>query len=469
MRYTVMLQAVTKAINAALAKDITPCISSDMGMAIELWAAMYADTPPWLSCKKGIESAGLSAGISAEVARLVTIEMQAKAADEAVDAILQRLVDGIHVPTEHACALGGVLFKPYKTGSGIEMQYIRADRFFPLGFDSSGNISECVLVEQAYASKSIYTRLEYYSLAEKRVYNLAYRNRNYAGAVTLGSPIALTDYPAWADLRPEAELKTDKLPFGYFKIPTANNIDPDFPLGLSVFARAVTLIKEADKKYSNINWEYEAKQAAVHIAASLLKRNESTGDFEYPGGQERLYRTLEYNLGATDKPLIDTFSPDIRADDLYKGYQEQLKMIEFTCGLAYGTLSDPQQTDKTATEIRSSKQRLYVTVSSIQKALENALNDTAAAIAYWLGRPAPTVTYTWDDSIVVDSEALSRQALLELQSGVIDNVEYYKRVYGMDEADALKLAQDIAARSPAPKDADFFSDGDGDGSDGDGE
>lgn len=460
MTYTIMLQAVTRAINAALGKEITPCINTDMGLAIELWAAMYSDSPPWLSKCEGIESAGIPAGISAEVARLVTVEMEAKADNDAVDKVLQSLVADIRNPVEHGCALGGVLFKPYLSSGKIAMQYIRADRFFPLAFNSSGNISECVLVEQAYNSKNVYTRLEYYSLSEKRIYNLAYRNRNYAGAVTLGSPISMEEYPAWADIEPETTLNADKLPFGYLKIPTANNIDPDSPLGISVFARAASLIKQADKKYSNINWEYDAKQAAIHVASSLLKRNESTGNFEYPGGRERLYRTMEYNVGATDKPLLDSFSPDIRADPLYKGYQEQLKMIEFACGLAYGTISDPQIADKTATEIRSSKQRLYVTVSGIQKALENALNDTVAAIAYWLKQPIPAVTYSWDDSVITDSDAYQAKKLMEYTAGVIDAVRYHMDVYGMDEDAAVKLVEEMEGRKQNVPVIDFVEDGD---------
>ena len=44
------------------------------------------------------------------------------------------------------------------------------------------------------------------------------------------------------------------------------------------------------------------------------------------------------------------------------------------CGLAYGTLSNPNQVDRTATEIKASKQRSYTTVSNMQKAWDNGLD-----------------------------------------------------------------------------------------------
>jgi len=456
-----MLQAVIKAVSAATGKEINACINERMSMAIELWAAMYEDRAPWLSCKQGIESAGISGAIATELARLVTCEMQTAADDPAVDVVYQHLIRTIHIPVEYGCALGGMLFKPYQTETGdVVTQNIRADHFFPLSFDSSGNITECVLVEQVYSGRAVFTRLEYHSLPDRAIMNLAYRNGNASSAASLGTQIPLESVPQWAGMQEQAVLNSSKLPFGYFRIPLANTIDADSPLGVSVFGRAVGLIKEADKKYSNISWEYEAKQAAVHIAASLLKRN-AEGNFEYPGGKERLYRALEYNAGAADKPLLDVFSPDIRADDLYKGYQNQLKMIEFVCGLAYGTISDPQVVDKTATEVKSSKQRLYVTITGIQTALESALRDTAEAIAFWMGKPAPNVTFEWGDSIKTDQDAEANRAMLEFQAGIIDQVEYFKRVYGMSEEDAVQLVQAIAARSPKPENADFFEGGDG--------
>jgi hypothetical protein len=87
-------------------------------------------------------------------------------------------------------------------------------------------------------------------------------------------------------------------------------------------------------------------------------------------------------------------------------------------------------------------------VTDIQRALEVALRDTVAAIAYWGGYSETDVAFSWGDSVMTDSETLARQALLEVQAGIIDNVEYYKRVYGMSDEGAKELAKEIAERSP---------------------
>ena len=67
------------------------------------------------------------------------------------------------------------------------------------------------------------------------------------------------------------------------------------------------------------------------------------------------------------------FSPDFRDESLFNGLNKILRNIEFKCGLAYGTLSDVQDVEKTAEEIKSSKQRSFSTVSDIQSSIEDAL------------------------------------------------------------------------------------------------
>jgi A118 family predicted phage portal protein len=176
----------------------------------------------------------------------------------------------------------------------------------------------------------------------------------------------------------------------------------------------------------------------------LLKYNKDQDKFEYPGGRERLYRTLEYNTGATDKPMIEPYSPDIRDESYYHGYNEQLRRIEFDSGLAYGTLSNVQEVEKTAEEIKSSKQRSYTTVSDIQQALQRALTDLVDAINYWVSAEslAPEgeykVSFDWDDSIITDNVLERQQDRADVAMGAMTLLDYRMKWYGEDETEAVK-------------------------------
>lgn len=449
MKFSKMLTAVTEILNQDSDTQVDVCLTSQMASAIELWTAMYENHAPWVDRKK-VKSAQIPAAIASEIARLVTLEMKSEITGGTGALFLNReyqkkVLADLRRYVEYGCAKGGLILKPYVTKTGLSIQYVQADSFFPLAFDDSGRIQQCVFTEQFRKGKKIYTRLEVHTLQGDRIH---LTNRVFVATndYSLGTEIEIGSIERWSELAPELTLEgADRLLFGYFKVPMANAEDSDSPLGVSVYSRAPELVEEADRRYSNICWEYEGTQLAIHIATSLLKYNNDRNKFEYPGGQERLYRNVEYNAGAADKPFIDTFSPEIRDTALFNGFNNQLRLIEFACNLAYGTLSDPQNVDKTATEIKVSKQRSYTFVSDTQMALQKALEDLVYAMNFWavlyglipLGNKYQ-VSFVWDDSIIVDAEAERQTDRQDVAMGVMSLAEYRSKWYGETLEEAAK-------------------------------
>ena len=446
MKYTTMYQAIKKVLDKD--EQIDYAMSGDTAALIELWSRVYAGQAPWLD--KTTDSAGIAASVSMEIARLVTLEMQSKVEGSGrasyLDKTYQSVLGKLRIQTEYAFAKGNMAFKPYVTPSGISVQYIQADHFFPLSFDTE-QITDCAFLDQFRRGDEIYSRIERHTLRGRQ---LIIRNKAFMSRTdgVLGSEVQIGSVPKWSEL--SAEMRVDgvgKLPFGYFAVPIGNDRDPASPLGVSVFSRALEKIREADKRYSQINWEYASKEAAVHIAQSLLKYRKDTDAFEYPGGKDRLYRAVEYSAGATDKPYMDVFSPEIRDASFYNGWNHQLRSIEFDCNLAYGTLSDPNNTDKTAEEIKASKQRSYSFVQSCQTALQRALKDLVDAAAFWCDIyslcPAGTyhTSFVWDDSIVVDTEKERATDRADVAMGAMSLVEYRMKWYGETEEQAKAAVQ----------------------------
>lgn len=449
MNYTKMYQALRKILDKD--EQVDYAMSSKTAALIELWSRMYAGRSPWLDRKT--QDAGIPASVAGEIARLTTLEMQSKVEGSSranyINQIYQGVIGKLRIQVEYAFAKGGIVFKPYVTAMGISIQYIQADSFFPLEYDSD-QITSCAFLEQFRRNDEIYSRIELHSLKNGI---LSIRNRAFVSRTdgVLGTEIPVASVAKWDELAPEIQFSgVQKLPFGYFKVPLGNHQDPSSPLGVSVYSRGIEHIREADKRYSQINWEYASKEAAVHIAQSLLKYRPDTDSFEYPGGQERLYRVVEYNTGATDKPFIDAFSPDIRDTSFYNGWNHQMRMIEFDCNLAYGTLSDPNNTDKTAEEIKASKQRSYSFVESCQTALQHALEDFVDAVAFWcyvyeLCPPGRyKVSFVWDDSIVVDTEKERQADRADVAMGAMQLWEYRMKWYGETEEQAKAAVQQPA-------------------------
>lgn len=420
MRYNTMYAAVVKELGEYI-------YSSTTAQAIDLWARMYRGQAPWNNGKT--KSAGIASAISSEVARLITIELKGEATGaQAISAEFEKVLPKLRRYTEYGAAKGSLIIKPIVAGDTLTTQFIQADRFFPLVWDSSGNLTKCVFADQLRKGNTIYTLLEVHTL-ESGVYtveNRLYRS-NYDGV--LGTRIALSEVDKWADLDDEGKFTgIDRLPFGLFTCPIANNIDEDSPMGVSVYSRAVELINEADQRYSGESWEFESKETAVHIGSNMLQYDKEQDRYIYPGGRNMLYRAVETATGATDQKYLETYSPDIRYDAYKEGWNEQLRRIEFACNLAYGTISDPNSVDRTATEIEASKQRSYTFICDCQKSLENALNGWADGAAFWLAlngqSGAVELKLEWGDGILANPDAEREEDRKDLANGTLRPEEY---------------------------------------------
>lgn len=443
----------TSNVKQALRVDIA--ISQPMASALQTWAAMYINDASWLSAD--IKSLNLPASIAAEIARAVTIEMQVSISGSARADWLQEqidpVVDALRTYTEYGAAKGGLMLKPYISGKNVAVDFVQADQFYPVAFDTNGRMTACVFSDQKTIGQWFYTRLEFHAMTPEgyRITNAAFRSMTKD---MLGSQIDLSLVDAWADLEPEATItNVDRPLFAYFKMPFANNIDPTSPLGVSIYARAVELIEQADRQWSRLMWEFESGERAVYADTQAFEKD-TNGKPKLPN--KRLYRALDSvsNIGANGK-LFEAWSPEFREVSIKSGLDAILKKIEFNCGLAYGTLSDPEAVALTATEIKTSKQRTYATITDCQKALEDALENLLYAMDVWatLGSLAPqgkyTALYEFDDSIVTDHDSAFVQDSQAVGMSVMSKVEFRMRNYGEDEATARKMVAMVTAEQPA--------------------
>lgn len=431
--------------------DVNIAVSTSMAQAILLWANMYIDKAPWL--KDGVHSLSLPAAVASEHARLVTMESKysitGSTRAEFIDQQLNPVRAALARYVEYGNARGGLVFKPYIDGDRIAVDYVQGGDFFPITFNSAGTMTSAIFPEYKRDGKRLFVRLEYHQHKGKeyRIINRAFCSHNASITVgtilNLGEEIPLTDVPEWAEIEPDIILADIEAPlFSCYLVPMANNIDPYSPLGVSVYSRAIPLIRDADGQYGAAIWEFRSKETAIQAGKEFYEKDRY-GNVKFPAGKERMFQSFE-DSGNSDKPLFNVFSPEIRDQSFYNGFNRILQRIEFNCGLAYGTLSDPQNVDKTAEEIKSSKQRSYATVKSMQNSLENALNGLVYAVDYLvsLGGLAPEGTYTtsadWDDSVVEDAETKRKHDLEDLAAGVLSAWEYRMRHYGEDEETAKK-------------------------------
>lgn len=426
----------------------SPAVSLTMEQHIGLWYAMMVNTPPWQNCD--VKAVGLPAAICREVARPTLVEFTAnitgsKRADY-LNENFQTAKENFNRALELGLALGGVALKPYIYGDNMLVDVTGAAGFQPTKFDPSGRCIGGVFKDKPVkVNGTYYVRLESHELNSKTytIKNKAYYSDS-AGSV--GADAQLTTIPEWADIEPEVAIENVDGPlFAYFKPPIANTADSNSMCGMSIYGDAATveLIKQADEQWERLRWEYKSSERKV-----LMDGTSSTADMF----NKRLF---EIGPFSPNGDFFQHIEPQIRDDAIYRGFQNTLRRVEFNIGLSYGDISDPQTIEKTATEIRSSKQRKYVLVSSIQAALAHTFDSLIYAMDVYasLYGLAPAgdyeATYDWGDSILDDQETKDKDFSRDLQltsAGVMNPWELRAKYFNEDEDTAkaaLPTAQDM--------------------------
>lgn len=419
-------------------------IASDRMMeAIDLWLEMFGGNSPWLA--KNPRSLGLPAIIAAEIARQVTLEMEVNIAGSKMANFLteqfEAVLKDIRPNVEYACAGGGIVFKPYIYNDKITTEIVHANAFYPIAFNSTQKITAALFIYRRWEGRKVYSRLEKHEL-NGTTYTIT--NEAYVSTVeeALGKQCSLNEVTEWAEIQPVTVIDRVEAPlFAYFKIPLGNAVDMRSPLGVSVYARAVGLIKEADKQFQRLMWEYEGGELAIDASEDAFRR--VNGEPLLPEGKERLYRTNNLDAATTNgNNLFQEWAPSLRDENYMAGLNRLLMQIEDACCISRGTLSDPTEVAKSATEIKIMKQRSYATITDIQKSLELALKDLAyamycLAVLYELcDNGSYDMKFVWDDSVIVDAEAERIRDQQEVSQGLMLPWEYRVKWYGEDEATA---------------------------------
>lgn len=409
------------------ALGIKPAITDDMLSSIELWQNCFSGNAPWLN--DDVISLRLEQSITREFANITLNEMTASVSNDKLQKIFETATEDLNSELQSGLATGAMVIKPL---GGDKVQYISANAFVPIEFDARHRLVKVIFPEFKKIGDNYYTRLEYHSLDIEK--GLTITNTAYVSASEgqLGREIPLAAVDEWASLPNAVTYPAMLRPaFGYFRTPIKNTIDGS-SCGVSVYANDINLIRKIDTQFGRLDWEFESGERAIHVDASAFKK-EGTEKLN-----KRLYKAVDVDLG--DNELFKDFSPAIRQSDITDGLNTYLRRLEFSVGLAYGDLSDPDTVAKTATEILSAKNRKYNTVSAIQKQLKYCLDDLVYALAFYNSLTTSGYTFVCDfkDSILTDEQTERTQDIQDLSLGIMRPDEYRMKWYGEDEKTAKK-------------------------------
>ena len=416
-------------IQTVVGRDIM--LSSPMYHKINMWGRMYAGQPQWAN--KNVSSMRIEQGICKELANIALNEMTAKVSDDALNELFKSTTKDLNENLQKGLALGSFIIRPL---GGNKVEYTPPDRFIPIEFSDNGKLTSVAFIDVKITTNgtntTYYRRFEFHELTENGllIYNKAYKSTSEE---SIGNAVPLSAVEAWAKLPDQPLLyKIDRPDFGFYRNPIPNTIDGSY-CGVSIFDSAIDLIKKADIQNARIDWEFESGERAVQVDVTAL--TDINGKKQLEGLNDRLYKGLD------QEKLFNVYSPEFRDQSLINGLNSYLRRIEFNCSLAYGDLSDVSDVAKTATEIKTAKQRKYNMVTAIQDNLKDCLDDLVFALAFYNLMATRKYEFICDfkDSVLTDEETERTNDRNDVSVGVMNLWEYRMKWFGEDEETAKKM------------------------------
>ena len=388
---------------------ITPVTSAEMSDFLALCGRVYGGTPDWVNGDDHIKTINFAKSVCSEVARLAMLGTKIQVDGSARAAWLQEQIDNVYSQfrywLEYGNGYGTVIIKP--NGDGVD--FLTPGRFMITDSDN-GEIRGIVFFDQEHdpVAEKWYTRYEYHRFENE---NYIITNQCFIGnsANDKGKPVAIEKTP-WVGLAEEVVAEgVDKMLFGVYRTPMANNIDINSALGMPIFAEAITELRDLDVAYSRNAKEVDDSKRTVLVDSDRVMPGSTKISRAHINNVMRPdtilpdYIKLVEGVGI-DGDIYHEINPTLNTDARLTGINALLSQIGYKCGFSNGYFVFNEKSGMvTATQVESDDRRTIQLIKDVRDQFESCLDGLLYALdkfadAYGLApRGAYEVVYDFGD------------------------------------------------------------------------
>ena len=268
---------------------------------------------------------------------------------------------------------------------------------------------------------------------DNRIYY--FRNNN------LDAEIPLADVQGFERVPPVVHTGSDKRQFVIDRPNIANNFDYSIPLGISVFANAIDVMKGVDIAFDSYVNEFVLGKKRIMVKPAATEYLDGEPIFD---SDDLVFYVLPEDV--QDGAVITPIDMGLRTAEHNTGIQDQLNLLSSKCGFGENHYRFDQGSIATATQVISMNSELARTRGKHQIILSSVLKELCRVILR-LGNSAMAaglnedvdISVQFDDSIFIDTEADRAQDRQDVSMGVMNLWEYRSKWYGEDERTAKKM------------------------------
>lgn len=357
---------------------------------------------------------------------------------------------------ERKCYTGTVAYVPFLDkaeiavdgsvipGEGtISINYFDAEDIYPLSW-VNGIITECAFVSVRVIKGKKYAHIQMHVMEASE-----YVIHNYVVECTSGAGTEISPED-WKQLKPFESMSekvytgSDKRQFVIDRLNNVNNIDPDSPMGVALFANAIDQLKGIDTVYDSYVNEFVLGKKRIFVAPEMLARNED-GDPVFDPNDVTFYQLPEDSM--KDNPLVEV-NMEIRAEEHSRAINDFLNILSVKCGFGTQHYRFESGSIQTATQVISENSDMYKTIKKHEIILDSAIKELVKIILRLgnvLGKgldEEAEILVDFDDSIIEDKGTERKEDRLDVAMGAMRIEEYRAKWYNETEEEAAKNLPD---------------------------
>ena len=350
---------------------------------------------------------------------------------------------------EMKSALGTVAYIPRVTGQGVTdsgeiipgdassivIDYATMHDIYPLAWQN-GFIYDCAFTSRVTRDGKDYVYFQIHRRANDGTYVI--ENRIYRYQNEQLSDEDLKNVSGFEHIPPVVYTGSNKRQFVIDKPNIANNFNYLLPVGISVFANSIDVLRGVDTAYDCYVNEFEngPMMMMVKMPATKYEDGEPTLD----DNDRRFYLLPEDTQQGS---VVETVAPELRTAALNVGLQDQLNMLSSKCGFGETYYRFDGGSMATATQVISENSTMFRTIKKHEIILEQALTELCRVLLR-LGNTAMNagldenveISIDFDDSIIEDKQTDFSRDMQLLQAGIMNDWEFRMKWMNEDEATA---------------------------------
>ena len=337
------------------------------------------------------------------------------------------------------------------TGGSVGINYVEAAHIYPTSWQNKV-ITECI-----FTFPKTYKRKKYVHFQYHRIEDVSGENRkqyvieNTVVENTSGSGRELTpdqweEIPTFSGLAERIETGSDQPLFIIDRLNMVNNADDDTtnPMGVSLFANAIDIIRKIDLEYDSYANEFSLGRKRIFVAPEFLSNTNGSPVFD-PNDSVFYELPEDYFKNAESKEAIREINMELRIEEHSKAINDDLNWLSFKCGFGTDRYKFEAGSVKTATEVISENSDMYRSLTKHELVLERVLIQlikTVIRAGISIGIPGlqenTAITISFDDSIIQDKEAERQNDRQDVAMGAMGLAEYRAKWYGETPEQAQK-------------------------------